>query len=47
MNDLLRSFVRAFASALHPRMLWLTVMPFVVSAVVWGVLLWFSWQPSQ
>lgn len=45
MNDLLRSFVRAFASALHPRMLWLTVMPFVVSAVVWGVLLWFSWQP--
>ena len=45
MNDLLRSFVRAFASALHPRMLWLTFMPFVVAALVWGVVLWFSWQP--
>ncbi|AOK04841.1 EI24 domain-containing protein [Burkholderia sp. AU19243] len=44
MNDLLRSFVRAFASALHPRMLWLTLMPFVVSALLWGVVLWFSWQ---
>ncbi|MBR8056864.1 EI24 domain-containing protein [Burkholderia dolosa] len=44
MNDLLRSFVRAVASALHPRMLWLTLMPFVVSALFWGVVLWFSWQ---
>ncbi|RDS98076.1 hypothetical protein DWU95_44930, partial [Burkholderia contaminans] len=44
MNDLLRSFVRALASALHPRMLWLTLMPFLVSAVLWGVVLWFSWQ---
>lgn len=42
MNDLLRSFVRALASALHPRMLWLTLMPFVVSALLWGVVLWFS-----
>ncbi|VWC00882.1 membrane protein [Burkholderia arboris] len=44
MNDLLRSFVRALASALHPRMLWLTLMPFVVSALLWGAVLWFSWQ---
>ncbi|WGS40810.1 EI24 domain-containing protein [Burkholderia sp. JSH-S8] len=44
MSDLLRSFVRAFAGALHPRMLWLTLMPFVVSAALWGILLWFSWQ---
>ncbi|WP_179402447.1 EI24 domain-containing protein [Burkholderia guangdongensis] len=44
MNDLLRSFVRAFASALHPRMLWLTFMPFIVAAVGWGVLLWLTWQ---
>ncbi|MBY4867512.1 hypothetical protein DIE14_22995 [Burkholderia sp. Bp9017] len=44
MNDLLRSLVRALVSALHPRMLWLTLMPFVVSALLWGVVLWFSWQ---
>ncbi|MDE1183891.1 EI24 domain-containing protein [Paraburkholderia sp.] len=44
MNDLLRSFGRALASALHPRMLWLTFMPFFAASVVWGVILWFSWQ---
>jgi hypothetical protein len=44
MNDLLRSFGRALASALHPRMLWLTFKPFVLATVGWGVILWFSWQ---
>ncbi len=44
MNDLLRAFVRAVASMLHPRMLWLTFMPFVVAAAGWGVLFWFTWQ---
>ncbi len=45
MTDLLRSFSRAFASALHPRMLWLTFLPFVVAALGWGLVLWFAWQP--
>ncbi|NKJ46286.1 hypothetical protein CIC12_05910 [Burkholderia sp. SG-MS1] len=44
MNDLLRSFGRALASALHPRMLWLTFKPFLAATVGWGVILWFSWQ---
>ena len=44
MNDLLRSFVRALANAFHPRMLWLTFMPFAVATAGWGVLLWFFWQ---
>jgi hypothetical protein len=44
MNDLLRSFGRALASALHPRMLWLTFKPFILATVGWGVILWFSWQ---
>jgi hypothetical protein len=44
MNDLLRSFGRALASALHPRMLWLTFKPFLAATIGWGVLLWFSWQ---
>lgn len=45
MTDFLRSLGRAAASALHPRMLWLTFMPFVVAAAGWGLLLWFMWQP--
>jgi hypothetical protein len=44
MNDLLRSFVRALANAFHPRMLWLTFMPFAVATAGWGVVLWFFWQ---
>ena len=44
MNDLLRSFGRALSSVLHPRMLWLTFMPFAGATIVWGVALWFSWQ---
>ena len=44
MNDLLRSFGRALASALHPRMLWLTFKPFLAATVGWGVILWFFWQ---
>ena len=44
MNDLLRSFARALANAFHPRMLWLTFMPFVVATAGWGILLWFFWQ---
>ncbi|WP_118179258.1 EI24 domain-containing protein [Paraburkholderia phosphatilytica] len=44
MNDLLRSFGRALSSALHPRMLWLTFKPFAVAAIVWGAVLYLSWQ---
>jgi hypothetical protein len=44
MNDLLRSFGRALSSTFHPRMLWLTFMPFTVATVVWGLILLLSWQ---
>ncbi len=44
MSDLLRSFVRALANVFHPRMLWLTLMPFAAATIVWGALLWFFWQ---
>lgn len=44
MNDLLRSFGRALTSALHPRMLWLTFMPFAAATIGWGLILWFFWQ---
>jgi hypothetical protein len=44
MNDLLRSFGRALTSALHPRMLWLTFMPFAAATIGWGLVLWFFWQ---
>jgi hypothetical protein len=45
MNDLLRSFGRALASVFHPVMLFLTFLPFLLAALVWGALLYIFWQP--
>ena len=43
MNDILRALGRALVSLLHPRMLWLTAMPFIVSGLLWGAVIWFGW----
>ncbi|WP_254915886.1 EI24 domain-containing protein [Pandoraea sp. PE-S2T-3] len=45
MNDILRALGRALVSLLHPRMLWLTAMPFFVSGLIWGAVIWFGWEP--
>ncbi|QET01291.1 MULTISPECIES: EI24 domain-containing protein [Cupriavidus] len=45
MNDILRAFGRALVSQFHPRMLALTVLPFVLATVLWGGLLWWGWEP--
>jgi hypothetical protein len=45
MRQLLISFSRALYSQLHWRMLLLTVLPFVISIAIWGVLLWLGLQP--
>lgn len=45
MRDVLVSFGRAFLSQLHIRMLLLTLVPFVLSILVWGVVLWLGLQP--
>lgn len=45
MGLLLVTFSRAIYSQLHWRMLLLTVAPFLLSIVIWGVLLWLGLQP--
>lgn len=45
MPSLLSSLYRALISQLHPRMLLLTLVPFVVAIALWGVALWFGLQP--
>ncbi|GAA7760182.1 MAG: hypothetical protein COC14_08625 [Burkholderiaceae bacterium] len=45
MNDIFRSFGRALVSQMHPRMLMLTVVPFVLATVLWGGLIWWGWEP--
>ncbi len=46
MNDVLRALMRAISSMLHPRVLWLTAAPFVMSALIWGVLFYYGWEAS-
>jgi hypothetical protein len=45
MRPVLIAFGRAVLSQLHFRMLLLTVLPFVLSVALWGVLLWLGLQP--
>ena len=45
MRDVVVAFGRALLSQLHLRMLLLTLMPFVLSLLVWGVILWLGLQP--
>lgn len=45
MNDIFRSFGRALVSQMHPRMLMLTIVPFVLATVLWGGLIWWGWEP--
>lgn len=45
MQKILFAFGKALLSQLHVRMLLLTVLPFIVSVAIWGVLLWLGLQP--
>ena len=45
MQLVMTSFGRALLSQLHFRMLLVTVMPFLLSLLLWGVVLWLGLQP--
>lgn len=45
MQRVISSFGRALLSQLHFRMLLLTVLPFLLSLLLWGVVLWLGLQP--
>jgi hypothetical protein len=47
LRDVLVAFGRAVLSQLHFRMLFLTVIPFVLSLVIWAVALWLGLQPMM
>jgi hypothetical protein len=41
-----RSFGLAMVGAMHPRMLWLSLRPFLIVSVLWGCLIWLTWTPA-
>jgi hypothetical protein len=42
VNRVAQSLFLAFASLLHPRMLWLMIWPMLIALVAWGAVLFFS-----
>ena len=42
MNPVARSLLFAFASLLHPRMLWLMIWPMLIAIAIWGTVLLFT-----
>lgn len=45
MTPLFKTFFRALLSQMHPRMLLMTVLPFVLALALWGLALWQGLQP--
>ena len=43
---MLLALARAFVSLLHPRMLWLSLRPFLIVSILWGLLIWLTWTPA-
>lgn len=44
MKLVLASFYRALLGAFHPRMLWLTLWPFLAATAAWGLGLWYGYE---
>lgn len=47
MHDVLRAFLKAFRSQLHPRMLMLALLPFFGALVLWAGVLYVYWDPLE
>ena len=45
MRLILRSFGLSLKGIFNPWILWLTLRPFFIGAVIWFTILWFTWAP--
>jgi len=46
LQQVFKSFGLAFIGSMHPRMLWLSLRPFLIVSVLWGCLIWLTWTPA-
>ena len=46
LQQVLKSFGSALVGTMHPRMLWLSLRPFLIVSVLWGCLIWLTWTPA-
>ena len=45
MRLIIRSFVLSLRGIFNPWILWLTLRPFFIGALIWFGILWFTWSP--
>jgi len=46
MQQIFKSFGLALVGTMHPKMLWLSLRPFMIISVLWGVIIWLTWTPA-
>ena len=46
MQQVFKSFGLALVGTMHPRMLWLSLRPFLIVSILWGGLIWLTWTPA-
>ena len=46
LQQVFKSFGLALVGTMHPRMLWLSLRPFLIVSVLWGCLIWLAWTPA-
>ena len=46
LQQVIRSFGLALVGSMHPRMLWLSLRPFLIVSVLWGCLIWLTWTSA-
>ena len=45
-QQVFKSFGLAMVGTMHPRMLWLSLRPFLIVSILWGTLIWLTWTPA-
>ena len=45
LPQVFKSFGLALVGTMHPRMLWLSLRPFLMISIFWGCLIWLTWTP--
>lgn len=46
LQQVFKSFGMALVGTMHPRMLWLSLRPFLIVSILWGCLIWLIWTPA-
>ena len=45
-QQVFKSFGLAMVGTMHPKMLWLSLRPFLIVSILWGCLIWLTWTPA-